>query len=54
MTETKKTKNNTMLSAFSIILILIFALGVLSYILPIAQFNGDTIINGSGVVRAKI
>lgn len=54
MTETKKTKNKVMLSAFSIILILIFALGVLSYILPIAQFNGDTIINGSGVVRAKI
>lgn len=54
MTETKKTKNKVMLSAFSIILILIFALGVLSYILPIAQFNGDTIVNGSGVVRAKI
>lgn len=54
MTETKKTKNKVMLSAFSIILILIFALGVLSYILPIAQFNGDAIINGSGVVRAKI
>ncbi len=53
MTETKK-KNKVMLSAFSIILILIFALGVLSYILPIAQFNGDAIINGSGVVRAKI
>lgn len=54
MTETKKSKNKVMLSAFSIILILIFALGILSYILPIAQFNGDTIINGSGVVRAKI
>lgn len=54
MTETKKPKNKVMLSAFSIILILIFALGILSYILPIAQFNGDTIINGSGVVRAKI
>lgn len=54
MTETKKTKNKVMLSAFSIILILIFALGILSYILPIAQFNGDAIINGSGVVRAKI
>ena len=54
MTETKKTKNKVMLSAFSIILILIFALGILSYILPIAQFNGDTIVNGSGVVRAKI
>ena len=54
MTETKKSKNKVMLSAFSIILILIFALGVLSYILPIAQFNGDAIINGSGVVRAKI
>ena len=54
MTETKKTKNKVMLSAFSIILILIFALGVLSYILPIAKFSGDTIINGSGVVRAKL
>lgn len=54
MTETKKTKNKVMLSAFSIILILIFALGVLSYILPIAQFNNGTIVNGSGVVRAKI
>ena len=54
MTETKKSKNKVMLSAFSIILILIFALGILSYILPIAQFNGDAIINGSGVVRAKI
>ena len=54
MTETKKPKNKVMLSAFSIILILIFALGILSYILPIAQFNGDTIVNGSGVVRAKI
>ncbi len=54
MTEVKKKKNKVMLSAFSIILILIFALGVLSYILPIAQFNGDTIIDGSGVVRAKI
>ena len=53
MTETKK-KNKVMLSAFSIILILIFALGILSYILPIAQFNGDTIVNGSGVVRAKL
>lgn len=54
MTEMKKNKNKVMLSAFSIILILIFALGVLSYILPIAQFNGEDIINGSGVVRAKI
>lgn len=54
MTENKKDKNKVMLSAFSIILILIFALGVLSYILPIARFSGDTIINGSGVVRAKL
>ena len=53
MTETKK-KNKVMLSAFSIILILIFALGVLSYILPIARFSGENIIDGSGVVRAKI
>lgn len=49
-----KNKNKVMLSAFSIILILIFALGVLSYILPQARFNGEELINGTGVVRAKL
>ena len=50
-----KTKNKkTMLSAFSIILIMIFALGIASHILPQAQFVGEEIVNGSGVVGAKL
>ncbi|MBQ8472886.1 MAG: YfcC family protein [Bacilli bacterium] len=47
-------RKKTMLSAFSIILILIFGLGLLSHLLPNAEFIGDTIVNGSGVVGAKL
>ena len=43
-----------MLSAFSIIMILIFILGFLSHMLPEAQFIKEEIIDGSGVVPAKI
>ena len=49
-----KKKSKTMLSAFSIILILIFGLGILSHILPEAQFVGDEIVNGSGTVGASL
>ena len=49
-----RKKSKTMLSAFSIILILIFGLGILSHILPDAQFIGDEIINGSGTVGASL
>ena len=53
-----KKKSNKMLSAFSIILILIFGLGILSHILPDAQFEiidgVETIIDGSGTVGATI
>ncbi len=53
---TKKSKK--MLSAFSIILILIFGLGILSHILPDAQFElidgVETIIDGSGTVGATL
>ncbi|MGN1268554.1 MAG: YfcC family protein [Candidatus Aphodocola sp.] len=49
-----KKKSKTMLSAFSIILILIFGLGVLSHLLPNAQFIGEEIVNGSGTVGASL
>ena len=49
----KKSKK-VMLSAFSIILIMVFGLGILSHILPQAEFVGEEIVNGSGVVGAKI
>ena len=49
-----KKKSKTMLSAFSIILILIFGLGILSHLLPNAQFVGDELVNGSGTVGASL
>lgn len=49
-----KKKTKIMLSSFSIILILIFGLGILSHVLPDAQFVGDQIVNGSGTVGAKL
>ena len=49
-----RKKSKTMLSAFSIILILIFGLGILSHLLPNAQFIGEDIVNGSGTVGASL
>lgn len=49
-----KKKRKGFITAFSIIFILIFLLGAITYILPVAQFNGDAIINGTGVVRAAL
>ena len=43
-----------MLSAFSIIFILIIGLAILSHILPDAKFVGDVIVDGSGTVGAKL
>lgn len=54
MTKKKSKKTKTMLSAFSIILILIFGLGILSHILPNAEFIGEDIVNGSGTVGASL
>lgn len=54
MKEEVKEKKHKMLSAFSIIIILIAVLGILTYILPPANFVGEAIVNGSGVVKAKI
>lgn len=51
----KNKKKRAMLSSFSIILIMIFGLGILSHLLPQAQFiDGENIVNGSGVVGAKL
>ena len=49
-----KKKAKTMLSSFSIILILIFGLGILSHLLPNAKFVGDTLVDGSGTVGATL
>lgn len=49
-----KKKKKTMLSAFSIILLLIFGLGILSHILPDAVFVGEELVNGSGTVGASL
>ena len=53
-----KKKSNKMLSAFSIILILIVGLGILSHVLPDAQFTTidgvETIVDGSGTVGATV
>ena len=43
-----------MLSAYSIIIILIFILGFASHILPQAKFVSETLVDGSGVIPAKI
>ena len=50
----KKKSKKTMLSAFSIILILIFGLGILSHLLPNASFVGGSLVNGSGTVGASL
>ena len=50
-----KGKNKKfMLTSFSIILIIIGILAILTHILPEAQFVNDEIVNGSGVVGAKL
>lgn len=49
-----KENQKKMLSAFSIIIILIFILGFASHLLPQAQMINDELVNGSGVIPAKI
>ena len=49
-----KKRKKVLLSSFSIILILIFVLGIISHLLPNAKFVGEEIINGSGTVGAKL
>lgn len=49
-----KKKKGVMISSFSIIIILIFILGLISHLLPEATFKGGEIVDGSGVVGASI
>ena len=51
---TRKKNFKFGISAFSIILVLIILLGVLTHFLPTAEFVGDQIVNGSGVVKATL
>jgi len=49
-----KKKRKEFITAFSIIFILIYLLGAITYVLPQAKFAGDAIVNGTGVVRATL
>jgi len=49
-----KKRSKTMLTAFSIILILLALLGVVSHILPSAEFEAEVIVDGSGTVGATL
>ena len=52
--KSKKKRISFSLSAFTIILILIYLLAAVTHILPTAQFDGKNIINGTGVVGATL
>lgn len=49
-----KKKSKAMLSAYSIIMVLIVLLAILSHVLPAAKFVGEDIVNGSGTVGATL
>lgn len=49
-----KKKRKEFITSFSIIFILIYLLGAVTYILPEAKFASDAIVNGSGVERATL
>lgn len=50
----KKERFSLSLSSFTIILILIFILAIVTHFLPNAQFDGEDIVAGSGVVGATL
>lgn len=50
----KNQKRSLTLSAFTIILILTCVLAIVTHFLPAAQFDGETLIDGSGVVGATL
>ena len=50
----KKERFSLSLSSFTIILILIFILALVTHLLPNAQFDGEDIVAGSGVVGATL
>ncbi len=50
----RNQKRHITLSAFTIILILTIVLALITHVLPAAQFDGDALIDGSGVVGATL
>ena len=54
VSQKKNQKRSLTLSAFTIILILTIVLALITHVLPAAQFDGDTLIDGSGVVGATL
>ena len=50
----KNQKRSFTLSAFTIILILTFILGIITYFLPEAKFSGEEVVAGSGVLKATL
>ncbi len=54
VSQAKNQKRHLTLSAFTIILILTIVLAIITHFLPTAQFNGETLIDGSGVVGATL
>ena len=52
--EEKKKRISFSLSAFTIILALIFILAIITHILPKATYIGEELVNGSGVVGATL
>ena len=54
VSQKKNQKRSLTLSAFTIILILTIVLAIITHFLPAAQFDGDTLIDGSGVVGATL
>ncbi len=53
-TKKAKKKRTLSLSAFTIIILLIYVLAIISHLLPSAQFVDEEIVNGSGVVGATL
>ena len=54
VSQKKNQKRSLTLSAFTIILILTIVLALITHVLPAAQFEGDSLIDGSGVVGATL
>ena len=52
--QQKNRRRTFTLSAFTIILILTFVLAIATHLLPEAQFEGETLIDGSGVIGATL
>lgn len=52
--ESTKKKKRLSLSAFTIILVMIYVLAIVTHFLPSAKFLGEEIIDGSGVIGATL